>query len=81
MATRTALVSNGWKKKPRRRFLPETLTDVEVPALLETCPRSATGIRNQVLIATLYRAGLRISEALDLYPPPPATCRGGKQAC
>jgi site-specific recombinase XerD len=30
--------------------------------------RSASGIRNRALIALLYRSGLRLSEALDLYP-------------
>jgi site-specific recombinase XerD len=73
MATCTALVSNRRKSrtariKPKRRFPPETLIDVEVRALLGACPRSATGIRNRALIAILYRTGLRISEALDLYP-------------
>lgn len=69
MATTTLPVSNGWKKKPKRRFPPETLTDPEVRSLLDCCsPTSATGIRNRALIAILYRAGLRISEALDLYP-------------
>jgi site-specific recombinase XerC len=29
---------------------------------------SASGIRNRALIALLYRSGLRLSEALDLYP-------------
>jgi site-specific recombinase XerD len=28
---------------------------------------SATGLRNRALLAVLYRTGLRISEALDLY--------------
>ncbi len=75
MATRTLPVSNGRKQtptrriKPKRRFPPETLTDLEVRALLDACPvTSASGIRNRALIAILYRTGLRISEALDLYP-------------
>jgi site-specific recombinase XerD len=73
MATPTLPVSNRRKSpttrvKPKRRFSPETLTDLEVRALLEACPRSASGIRNRALIAILYRAGLRISEALGLYP-------------
>jgi site-specific recombinase XerD len=55
--------------KPKRRFPPETLTDSEVRALLDACPAtSASGIRNHALIAILHRTGLRISEALDLYP-------------
>jgi len=45
------------------------LTADEVRRLLEACPRSSVaGLRNRVLIATLYRAGLRISEALSLLP-------------
>jgi site-specific recombinase XerD len=75
MATLTARASNRRKSliargpgKPKRRFPPETLTDAEVRALLDACPRSATGIRNRALIAILYRTGLRISEALDLDP-------------
>jgi site-specific recombinase XerD len=60
------LPSNG--RQPRR-FPPEILTDGEVRRLLDACsPRAPAGIRNQALIAVLYRAGLRISEALDLWP-------------
>ena len=45
-----------------RRFPPEVLTADEVGHLMDACSRkSVTGIRNRVLIATLYRAGLRIS--------------------
>lgn len=44
-----------------------TLTRTEVQALISACSRRApTGIRNRGLIATLYRAGLRLSEALTL---------------
>src|SRR5262245_38335240 len=73
MATPTLPVSNRRKSptartKPKRRFPPETLTDAEVRALLDGCTGSASGIRNRALIAILYRAGLRISEALALYP-------------
>jgi site-specific recombinase XerD len=75
MATLTLPVSNRRKsptarspRKPKRRFPPETLTDAEVRSLLDACPGSASGIRNSALIAILYRTGLRISEALDLYP-------------
>ncbi|MEK6252656.1 MAG: site-specific integrase [Actinomycetota bacterium] len=50
-----------------RRFPRETLTDAECRDLLDQCSRrSATGIRNRALIVLLWRAGLRISEALDL---------------
>ena len=52
-----------------RRFPVEILTPAEVQALLGACSgRAPTGIRNRALIAVLYRAGLRVSEALALYP-------------
>ena len=55
--------------QPRRRFPPEILTDAEVGRLLDACSqRTPTGIRNRALIAILYRGGLRINEALDLFP-------------
>ena len=47
----------------------EILTRSEVENLIKGCnPRYPTGARNRALIATLYRGGLRISEALALYP-------------
>jgi site-specific recombinase XerD len=46
----------------------ETLTPAEVAKLLGACNKGDTGVRNQALIVTLYRAGLRISEALALLP-------------
>ncbi len=55
--------------RPKRRLPPEVLTDAEVCALMRACGRHApTGLRNRALIALLYRAGLRINEALSLYP-------------
>jgi site-specific recombinase XerD len=52
-----------------RKFPGEPLTEGEVRALLKGCSVSApTGIRNRALIMIMYRAGLRISEALDLKP-------------
>lgn len=55
--------------KPKRKLPAEVLTDVEVCALMKACGRHApTGIRNRALIALLYRTGLRINEALNLYP-------------
>ncbi|MFN0131463.1 MAG: tyrosine-type recombinase/integrase [Phycisphaerales bacterium] len=56
------------RRKPRRRLPPEVLTDAEVRALMNACGGSATGLRNRALIALLYRAGLRIREALELRP-------------
>jgi len=55
--------------RPNRRLPPEVLTDAEVCGLMGACGRHApTGLRNRALIALLYRAGLRINEALTLYP-------------
>ena len=52
-----------------RRFPPEVLSDAEVRALLDACgDGSPTHARNRALIAVLYRGGLRVSEALALYP-------------
>jgi site-specific recombinase XerD len=51
------------------RFPPEILTDEEVQKLIAACSsRAPTGIRNRALITLLYRAGLRVSEALSLFP-------------
>jgi site-specific recombinase XerD len=52
-----------------RKLPPEPLSPNEVKALIHACSkRAATGIRNRALIVVLYRAGLRISEALALLP-------------
>lgn len=52
-----------------RKFPAETLTAKEASALIWACSsRAPTGIRNRALLAVLYRSGLRISEALNLYP-------------
>jgi len=57
------------RPKPKRRYPPEVLTDAEVRALLDACGQyRTTAIRNRALIAVLYRGGLRINEALALYP-------------
>jgi integrase/recombinase XerC len=52
-----------------RKLPPELLTPDEVRALLAVCSATApTGIRNRGLVVTLYRAGLRLDEALALLP-------------
>lgn len=51
-----------------RTFPPEPLTQAEVLALLEHCGRGACGKRDRALIVVLWRGGLRITEALRLYP-------------
>lgn len=54
--------------RPKRRLPPEVLTSDEVLALMNACSTRPTGVRNRALIAVLYRAGLRINEALNLFP-------------
>ena len=57
------------KRKPKRWFPPEILSDEEVRALMDARGRYASrAVRNRALIAILYRGGLRINEALALYP-------------
>jgi site-specific recombinase XerD len=57
-------MSNKGRKLPA-----EPLTPDEVKALINACSKRAlTGIRNRALLVVLYRAGLRISEALALFP-------------
>ena len=52
-----------------RTYPAEVLTPDEVLALIAAASnRAPTGIRNRALIATLYRGGLRLSEALALKP-------------
>ena len=56
--------ANAGKKYPA-----EILTEPEVAALLKACsPKAPTGIRNRALITVMYRAGLRVAEALALFP-------------
>jgi integrase len=52
-----------------RRFPAEVLTGEEVTALLDAYPaRTAFGARQRALIVIMWRAGLRIAEALALLP-------------
>jgi integrase/recombinase XerC len=52
-----------------RKLPPELLTADDIRALLAACSASApTGVRNRALVVTLYRAGLRLDEALALIP-------------
>ncbi len=52
-----------------RKYPAEVLTQAEVKALIKAAShRAPTGIRNRALIVTMYRAGLRLSEALTLRP-------------
>jgi site-specific recombinase XerD len=64
------------KTKPPKRAV-EPLTSTEVAALLRQCSTTApTGIRNRALITVMYRAGLRIDEALKLKAPDINPARG-----
>ena len=51
-----------------RKLPGEVLTRDEVRALLQATGRGACGARDRALIGLLYRAGLRVSEALALRP-------------
>ncbi len=56
-------------RKMKKKFPPEPLARDEVHRLLNACGSdSSIALRNRALIATLWRAGLRISEALALEP-------------
>jgi len=60
------------RPKPQRRFPPEVLSDREIAALIDACKDDTpAGLRNRALIAILYRAGLRITEAPALRPIDP----------
>src|SRR5262245_12411027 len=62
-AARSAPANRG------RRYPAEVLTSDEVRSLIRSASgRAPTGIRNRALLATMYRAGLRVAEALALYP-------------
>jgi site-specific recombinase XerD len=58
------------RRKPSRRLPAEVLTPGEVSALLAACGGEYTPIakRHRALIALMYRAGLRVAEALALHP-------------
>lgn len=51
-----------------RKFPPEPPTPEEVYAMLAACGHRHAGRRDRALIVVLWRAGLRCSEALALYP-------------
>jgi integrase/recombinase XerC len=51
-----------------RKLPGEVLTAQEILALIRACGRGPSGVRNAALIAVLFGAGLRVSEALDLRP-------------
>ena len=52
-----------------RKLPAEVLTPAEIKALIRACStRAPTGVRNRALLVVLYRGGLRVGEALALYP-------------
>lgn len=51
-----------------RELPPEVYTRDEMSRVLRSCGRGRTGVRNRALIVVLWRAGLRVSEALALRP-------------
>jgi site-specific recombinase XerD len=51
-----------------RKLPGEVLTTQEITALIRACGRGPSGNRNAALIAVLFGAGLRVSEALGLRP-------------
>jgi site-specific recombinase XerD len=52
-----------------RKLPPELITADDVRALLAVCSTTApTGLRNRALVVALYRAGLRLDEALTITP-------------
>ncbi len=60
-----------------KKYPPEILTSEEITVLLKTpSNRAPTGIRNRALLYLGYRSGLRLSEALALYPKDVETDKG-----
>ncbi len=54
-------------KKPKKSRPPEACTLVEIQRLIAAIdPRYPSGVRNRALVAVLFGAGLRVSEALAL---------------
>jgi site-specific recombinase XerD len=68
-ATRPGYLAGRTPANAGRTYPAEILTPAEVRALMHACSsRAPTGVRNRALLAILYRGGLRLSEALALYP-------------
>lgn len=70
---RSPIVQPGYRKGERplnygMKLPPEPLTRAEVEGLLRHMGRGPCGHRNRALIVMLWRSGLRIAEALALYP-------------
>jgi site-specific recombinase XerD len=70
---RSPIVIPGYRKGQHPpnyglKLPPEPLTRAEVDGLMRHMGRGPCGHRNRALIGILWRSGLRISEALALYP-------------
>lgn len=81
----------GWRRSPvtlpsyrqgvtplnaGRKFPAEVLTGEEISLLIRACGRGPAGLRNRALIITMWRAGLRVAEALALRPKDIDTAAG-----
>jgi site-specific recombinase XerD len=76
MASPTTLAGRPGHNRGRS-YPPEVLSPEEVERLVAAASaRSTTGIRARALILTLHRGGLRIGEALALYPKDVDLARG-----
>ncbi len=51
-------------RRPRQRKLPKILSQEEVTILLDSC----TNLKHHTLLETVYSAGLRVSEVVNLQP-------------
>ena len=49
-----------------KTYPPEPPTAADIVKLIQACPNTAKGRRQRALMTTLWRTGMRISEALDL---------------
>lgn len=70
---RSPIVQKGYRQGQRpgnygQKLPPEPLTRDEIERLLRHMGRGPCGHRNRALIVLLWRSGLRIAEALALYP-------------
>lgn len=72
---RSPVTMPGYRKGQRPlnyglSFPPEVLTEEELAALLQCVARGrcGAGARNYALVVLMWRSGLRVSEALALYP-------------
>jgi len=71
MRTRAAFPGAGSGREPGQKGLTlpaEILTPHEVLAIMAQRPDTVVGIRDRAIITVLYRAGLRVGEALALQP-------------